>query len=260
MVFLVVFGFQTGKVAEAVTIISPTNRTYSPGVLELSVSEGGLGGGSNIHYSMTYTLDGKGNVSIPSAIQYFDNSFQVMVNGSVFLPVLPEGPHNVTVYEETFWDITPPWTFSDNATVYFTVDDGKAPVTTFLSAENQTCSQNSFSLNFTVDELTSWIGYCLDGQGNVTVAGNTTLTGLSYQEHNVTVYARDLAGNVGASKTINFTISQPETLPTPSPKPFPTTAIVVGSAAIGVIVVAVTGLLVYLRKRHPHAFLPIRLL
>jgi len=78
-----------------------------------------------------------------------------------------------------------------------------------LSPENKTYSQNNLSLNFTTDEPTSWIGYCLDGQANLTVAGNTTLTDLAYQEHIVTVYAQDLAGNIGASETINFTISQP---------------------------------------------------
>jgi hypothetical protein len=39
---------------------------------------------------------------------------------------------------------------------------------------------------------------------NVTIAGNTTLTGLSSSVHNLTVYAWDEAGNIGSSETITF--------------------------------------------------------
>jgi hypothetical protein len=72
----------------------------------------------------------------------------------------------------------------------------------------------------------------LDGQENVTINANATLTGLSEGDHNLTVYATDEAGNVGASETIYFSI-------------FPTTL------AIAVVTVAVIGivLLVYFKKR-----------
>jgi hypothetical protein len=62
-------------------------------------------------------------------------------------------------------------------------------------------------LNFTVDESCSKISYVLDGQENVTVAGNSTLSDLPIGEHNVTVYAWDSSGNNGASETIMFTIA-----------------------------------------------------
>jgi hypothetical protein len=42
----------------------------------------------------------------------------------------------------------------------------------------------------------------------VTIAGNTTLTGLSYGYHSLVVYADDTFGNTVASKTIYFTIAQ----------------------------------------------------
>jgi phosphotransferase system glucose/maltose/N-acetylglucosamine-specific IIC component len=65
------------------------------------------------------------------------------------------------------------------------------------------------------------VTYSLDGQENVTVTGNTTLTHLTEGEHNVVVYALDDAGNVGTLKTIFFTV-----------KLFPTTLLIIAAAAI----------------------------
>jgi len=50
------------------------------------------------------------------------------------------------------------------------------------------------------------VGYSLDGEDNVTIAGNTTLAGMSDGTHNLVVYAEDIAGDVGASETIAFTV------------------------------------------------------
>ncbi len=223
-----------------ISILYPANTTYSPSPLLLSVSSVGLGG-CNIYYSMSYSVDGKGSVSIPLVTQSHEMSFQVTISGSSILPELPEGPHNVTVYETIQVDTSSPFTQCDNNTVCFTVDDGNPPIITNLSPENKTYSQNDLPLNFTIDEPTKWIGYCLDGQDNVTIAGNTTLTGLPYKEHNVTVYAQDLAGNIGASETIRFNLSQPK----PLPESFPTATIAIGFGVAFVIV----GLLVYIKKR-----------
>ena len=74
------------------------------------------------------------------------------------------------------------------------------PVITILSPQNVTYTTNSIPLTFTVDEAPSWIGYSLDNQANVTVTGNTTLTGLSYGPHRVEVYANDTSGNMGSDK------------------------------------------------------------
>jgi hypothetical protein len=73
----------------------------------------------------------------------------------------------------------------------------------------------------------------------VLIEGNATLTDLAEGEHNVTIFARDNAGNVGASETITFNISnEPETLPTTW----------VATGAISTVVVG-AGLLAYFRKR-----------
>jgi len=97
-----------------------------------------------------------------------------------------------------------------------------------LSLENKIYYSPDVPLDFTVNEQVSQITYSLDGQGNVAVAGNTTLTGLSVGVHNVTVYAQDAAGNVGASETITFTVEKPE--------PFPSSAVAVASTAVAAVI------------------------
>jgi hypothetical protein len=247
MLFSAMFGVQVVKVVKAsspissgIRIISPTNITYSPSLLALKALTSGLGA-RNIYYSMVYRLDGKDNVTMPIVKQTHEMSFQITIIGSATVPELSEGSHSITVYQKIEVNTSAPSTLWDSTTVYFTVDDGIPPIITNLSLENNTYSQNELPLNFTKDEPCSWIGYCLDGQDNVTVAGNTTLTDLANSEHNVTIYAQDLAGNIGASETINFSISQPET----SLDSFPTTIITIGFGAVFVIV----GLLVYFKKR-----------
>jgi hypothetical protein len=91
-------------------------------------------------------------------------------------------------------------------------------------------------LNFTVNEPFSKATYSLDGQENVTISGNTTLTGLPNGDHNVTVYATDEFGNTGVSKITYFSVEVP----------FPTTLVAV--AIVAVVVVSV-GSLVYFKKR-----------
>ena len=110
------------------------------------------------------------------------------------------------------------------------------PKISVISPENKNYNVSSMSLVFTLNRLAAWIGYSLDGRDNVTVNGNTTLDGLSNGLHNVTVYAEDSLGNMGASETVSFTVEMP----------FPT-AIVVASAII--VSVIGLGLLVYFKKR-----------
>jgi N-acetylneuraminic acid mutarotase len=96
----------------------------------------------------------------------------------------------------------------------------------------------SIPLVFTEDKAVSWTGYSLDGQQNVTIIGNTTLTGLSSGQHNIIVYANDTYGNIGASQPVNFTIAKPE--------PFPILLVAAISGTIAITVAA--GLLVYFKK------------
>lgn len=78
-----------------------------------------------------------------------------------------------------------------------------------MSTTNETYRANNLTLSFTADKPTSWIGYSLDGKENLTIAGNTTLTALANGPHNLTIYANDSVGNMGASGTIHFSIDMP---------------------------------------------------
>jgi parallel beta-helix repeat protein len=116
------------------------------------------------------------------------------------------------------------------------------PAISLLSPLNQKYNESSVPLLFTVDESVNWTGYSLDGQQNITITGNTTITGLSSSLHSITVYANDTFGNVGASQTVNFTIALP-----PEMKSFPAVTV---AAVLGVTaVVVIAGLLVYFKKR-----------
>jgi nitrous oxidase accessory protein NosD len=111
------------------------------------------------------------------------------------------------------------------------------PPILMIYPENETYPTSNVPLRFTVGKPNSWIGYSLDGSDNVTITGNTTLSGLSSGLHNLTLYASDMYGNIGASETIYFRTTDP----------FPT-ALVVAASGVSVAVVGV-GLLVYFRKR-----------
>jgi N-acetylneuraminic acid mutarotase len=119
--------------------------------------------------------------------------------------------------------------------------DSTAPEVSVLSPANKTYYTTDIQLNLIVNEPDLWMRYKLDAETVGEITGNTTLTGLSYGAHNLTVYATDDSGNTGTSETIYFTIAEPE------PEPFPTTLVVAASVATVVLVSA--GLLVYFKKR-----------
>jgi len=87
--------------------------------------------------------------------------------------------------------------------------DTTPPTISIISPENKTYAVSDVPLTFTVNESTSWIGYSLDGQSNVTITGNTTLPGLSDGTYSLVVYAKDLIGNEGSSEMVYFTIQSP---------------------------------------------------
>ena len=119
------------------------------------------------------------------------------------------------------------------------------PEISVTSPKNKTYNDSIVPLTFAVDKPVSQMNYCLDSQGNVTVAGNVTLTDLPNGAHNLTVYVKDTEGNIGTSENVAFTIAKLE--------PFPTLIVAVASGAVVAIIGA--GLLFYLRRRsrQPHA-------
>ncbi|MEM3881249.1 MAG: hypothetical protein QXD19_05840 [Candidatus Bathyarchaeia archaeon] len=95
---------------------------------------------------------------------------------------------------------------------YFPLGYGVPPKIKIISPANQAYNESSIALTFTLDKPASWMGYSLDGQHAVTVAGNTTLSKLQNGAHNLTVYATDQYGNTGASETICFRVETPQPL------------------------------------------------
>jgi hypothetical protein len=114
--------------------------------------------------------------------------------------------------------------------------DVSPPLISVSSPKSKTYDAGNVSLTFRVNEPTSWVGYGLDGHDNATITANITLSGLSKGAHNVTVYARDVAGNIGASETIRFTLVER----------FPIEWILAGVVIVAAVGV---GLLVYSKKQ-----------
>jgi hypothetical protein len=170
--------------------------------------------------------------------------FTILLNTSTGPHTLQVNIHSVSTYYanpkcgDSSASIRP---IEVSQTIPFTVDTGAFPPPSVSIAlpENKTYDTSEVPLNFTVNESGKQITYSLDGQDNVTATGNTTLTGLSNGEHNITVYATSAAGNIGASETITFTVAK-ET------ESFPTA--IAGVITASVVVVS-AGLAVYFKKR-----------
>jgi len=163
-----------------VAVLSPENKTYVLAVgivLDYIVSEPVSWVG--------YSLDGQTNVTI---------------NGNTTLPELSDGNHSVVVHAS---DISGNQGMSD--VVYFSVK-ALPPSIQIVSPENKTYPVTSVPLAFTVNETVTWMGYSLDGQANVTIVENATLTGLSEGSHYVAVYANDTVGNMGLSDIVHFSV------------------------------------------------------
>jgi predicted phage tail protein len=151
---------------------------------------------------------------------YSDDSFEFKAiwEDEVRLSGIPQGTNTLTVtavyhgyYEPYPYPyLSADFTISGSSTVTFAVD--LKPLTIeILSPYPQAYTVSDVPLTFTTNENAPRLQYCLDGQSNVTVQENSTLTGLPEGEHTITVYGFDEFGNPGTSQTITFSI---ETFPT----------------------------------------------
>ena len=101
------------------------------------------------------------------------------------------------------------------------------PVITISSPKGKTYETSDVPLVVVVNKPLSWITYSLDGQPEVTITENTTLSGLTVGTHNLTVTAQDTQGLVGSSGTIQFDIAAR----------FPTEFVAIGIALVAVVIV-----------------------
>jgi hypothetical protein len=137
------------------------------------------------------------------------------------------------------WDHSRDPIFDSSGLVNFTIN-AKSPSITVLSPANNTYALPDIPLNFTVKEPASQVAYCLDGKESIIIFGNTTLTGLANGDHNITVYAKNDAGDIKVSETLFFNVKVPA--------PFPTATVVTVSGISAVVVIGAS-LLVYFKKR-----------
>jgi parallel beta-helix repeat protein len=144
-----------------------------------------------------------------------------------------DAPYVINADNHDRYPLMKPW----HPTIPF---DTVPPRIAVSSPESKVYNDSSVPLTFLIYEASSSMSYSLDGQDNVTIAGNTTLSELPNGSHNLTVYLTDRSGNIGVSETIYFSVDVPE--------PFPTMLVI--ASVITVAVVGI-GLIVYFKK-HKH--------
>jgi parallel beta-helix repeat protein len=171
--------FTVDTISPTMAITTPLNTTYSDSNVPLEVSA------DEAVDTWWYSLNGGANVTfVPNTT----------------LTGLADGQHEITVWANDSGGNL------GSRTEHFTVSDTTLPVITLTSPQNTTYYSTSVNLNYSVSEVTSWAGYSFDGGPNVTITGDTILTSLSYDQHSLTLYANDTAGNM-ASSTVRFTVS-----------------------------------------------------
>jgi len=223
-----------GMKVPTITLLSPENNTVFPvnNVLLNCLVEVGNSTASyrRVFLLAKYKVDWLQNETMKNPILDDDNDGLVKIY--LTLTDIPDGNHSIIIDATEVGQIVTPGIVQEfyihsSSLVNFTVDTA-SPTISFLSAENKIYYTPNVPLNFTVNETVSQISYVLDDQENVTIDGNTTLTGLTNGSHNVTVYAWDTAGNIGNS-TIIFTVAKPE----PSLAPLVAVASAVSVSVVG---------------------------
>jgi len=96
--------------------------------------------------------------------------------------------------------------FSQSSAILAYGSGSESPNVVIVSPNNRTYCANSIGLTFAVKEAPLWIGYSLDEQANVTIAGYVTLVGLSIGAHSLTVYMNGSSGFMARSETVHFAI------------------------------------------------------
>jgi len=233
------------NVTAVIEIHSPQNITYSTGEILLNFTLIYEGQDYDVGYDIGGGVIERISVSKiseePAPYLTMPPYVKVTCRGTVVLRDLLDGVHTVTVYGGYYFGgIIQRYEVFKRTSISFIVDTTPPSISLF-SIENKTYDKPDISLNFTVDEPASQITYSLDGQENVTISGNTTLTEIPYGQHNVTVYAIDEVGNTGVSETIFFSIPEP-------PKPFPT---ILALATASIITIAMLAVFLCIRK-HKH--------
>jgi hypothetical protein len=241
---------------EALTVSSPNSTlTYKdtmPINCELTLTRIGPTPDMWVN-NVFYSIDNGTQIGLPKpAGRWCPDIAPVTINiqGNADISNLPNGIHQLWVFANGMCNINDDGYTSWNTSlspVPFSVYNTPPPSIVILaplnvSYEVANLTRYSLPLDFSVGKTVSWIGYSLDNQENVTLTGNLTLTGLTYGNHTLTLFANDTLGNIGSSQTINFAVAMPEA------KPFPILIVAAVSTVIIAVIVVIVGLLFYLRK------------
>ena len=173
------------------------------------------------------------------AAEYFPEFTEYTLEYNVSLPKLADGFHKLIIAKGQ-WEMNMPYYLSKTVsefsekgslsilgTVYFSVELSPPQVSVFLP-ENASSDGASLPLGFSMVEDASWVrwvGYSLDGKGNVSISkdslvqlarvngkyvyceGMFSLSGLSAGVHRVAVYGENLDGLVGVASCV-FTVDE----------------------------------------------------
>jgi outer membrane protein assembly factor BamB len=140
-----------------------------------------------------------------------DPNPQSVFSYTVDLKNVPIGPQQIEVTasgvgyttDVSRWYL---YTGSGSSLIHFIVA-ADPPAIDVVSPENKEYNTNSIPLIFYTKEETPWLGYSLDNTANVTINGNTTLTGLSDGYHSIAVYANGTKWNAGKSSDVLFKVN-----------------------------------------------------
>lgn len=218
---------------------------------------------------LSYTIDDSNSTAIATTQGQLCNvSYWASQQFTLDISRIPDGVHNLTItlymgvlIANVGVPVEVPYTFSP---ISFQVAH-TAPSIQIFQPTNQTYDIDAgIPLIFTVDKSTSWVGYSMDNQENITLSGNTTLTGLTDGLHSLVVYVNDTADNVGNSGTIFFTVNTATPSPSPSNSPTqqqtiePTPLVhsipsqnynlIITIISIELVIAAIAGALVYFKK------------
>ena len=151
--------------------------------------------------------------------QYERGSFFVdrnYIHTNSSIRVKEEGLHSLIVYAIVEYSGSHVGS-GRSGVIPFTVNNTKPQLEIISIDKRNSYATSDVPLDFIVSAPASKLVYCLDGQANTTISGNTTLAELPDGEHEIIVYVWDENGNVGASAPVVFNISVPES------EVFPTT-------------------------------------
>jgi hypothetical protein len=159
---------------------------------------------------ISYILDGAPNVKL--SITRYETSLTCFGKGT--LGNLTDGYHKVTAVSVDSEGnvLSGSTTFLVNTTLRFP--------TILLSPNNITYYSKEIPLTYTINDPKYTVYYRLDDSSKqITLTGNTTLTGLSEGQHTITAVASDHKTGTGlySKQTANFTIDTINPTPTQTP-------------------------------------------